>query len=148
MKKMILYLFSILLILCVGAILFINLHPAFGGKQTKEQKETYRHLDNYVDGKFVNAITTSMFTRSSDSASVFNNSSTNAKDRNPAAEIQVSTIDWNKIKSEKDSLTWLGHSAFLISIDNKKILLIDPQIGETVILDSDLHLTDSLWWDF
>ncbi|MEG1797287.1 MAG: MBL fold metallo-hydrolase [Clostridium sp.] len=32
------------------------------------------------------------------------------------------------MNSEKDSLTWLGHSTFLISIDNKKILL-DPMLG-------------------
>ncbi|WP_341420685.1 MBL fold metallo-hydrolase [Clostridium magnum] len=28
------------------------------------------------------------------------------------------------------------------------INLIDPEIGETVILDSDMHITDSSWWDF
>jgi L-ascorbate metabolism protein UlaG (beta-lactamase superfamily) len=33
-----------------------------------------------------------------------------------------------KLKSENDSLTWFGHSAFLLSIDNKK-LLIDPMLS-------------------
>ncbi|MCG3056155.1 MBL fold metallo-hydrolase, partial [Escherichia coli] len=31
---------------------------------------------------------------------------------------------------KEDSLTWFGHSAFLLSIDNKK-LLIDPMLGPT-----------------
>ncbi|WP_354495535.1 MBL fold metallo-hydrolase [Paenibacillus favisporus] len=33
-----------------------------------------------------------------------------------------------KINSKEDSLTWFGHSAFLISIDNNK-LLVDPMLG-------------------
>lgn len=126
--KVILYLFSFLFILFVGITLFINLDPAFGGNPTKEQKDTYKHFDNYVDGKFVNAVPTSLFMGSSDSSAASKESNANTKDRSPAAQIPVEPIDWNKIKGEKDSLTWLGHSAFLISIDNKKILL-DPMLG-------------------
>lgn len=128
MKKMILYLFSFILLLVVGVLLFINLDPAFGGKPTKEQKETYKYLDNYVNEKFVNEVPTSVFGNSSNSSAAINDFKASAKDRKPALEIPVGQIDWNKIKSEKDSLTWLGHSAFLISIDNKKILL-DPMLG-------------------
>lgn len=45
-----------ILLLCVGITLFMNLDPAFGGNQTKEQKEAYKQFDNYVDGKFVNEL--------------------------------------------------------------------------------------------
>lgn len=38
------------------------------------------------------------------------------------------SIEWEKIKSEEDSVTWFGHSAFLLSIDNKK-LFVDPMLG-------------------
>lgn len=125
MKKMLLYLFCFLLLLGVGITLFLYLDPAFGGNLTKEQKEIYKQFDNYSDGKFVNSLPTSLFTNSSvkpeDSNEV-------AKDRSPAAQITIDPIDWNKIRSEEDSLTWLGHSTYLISIDNKKILL-DPMLG-------------------
>lgn len=127
-KKVILYLFSCLFVLGVGITLFINLNPAFGGNPTKEQKENYKRLDNYVNGEFVNEVPTSLTIGSDNSASVIKNSNASDEDRNPTSQIPVSQIDWNKIKSEKDSLTWLGHSAFLISIDNKKILL-DPMLG-------------------
>jgi L-ascorbate metabolism protein UlaG (beta-lactamase superfamily) len=126
-KKMVLYLFSFLLLLGVSITLFINLDPAFGGNPTKEQKETYQNLSNYVNGKFVNEVPTDVM-NSSDALSTNMDSTSEAKDRNPAGPIPVSVIDWNKIKSENDSLTWFGHSAFLLSIDNKK-LLIDPMLS-------------------
>jgi len=128
LKKMILYLLSFLLLLGVVIILFINIDPAFGGNPTKEQTEMYQHLDNYVDGKFINEEPTELVTNSSDASSTNEGSASEAKDRNPTGPIPVSAIDWNKIKSENDSLTWFGHSAFLLSIDNQK-LLIDPMLS-------------------
>lgn len=130
-KKMILYLASFLLLICVAITLFIKLNPAFGGNPTKEQKESYKNLNNYVDGKFVNEIPTSLAMSVYDNLSMLGDFFAGDKNRNPDGVIPVSNIDWNKIKSEKDSLTWLGYSAFLISIDNKKILL-DPMLSPIV----------------
>lgn len=127
-KKIMLYILNFLILLCIGITLFINLNPAFGSNPTKEQKEIYKQLDNYVNGKFVNEITTGMNMNPSDLASMIKDSFNGAKDRNPDGEIPVKSIDWNKINSEKDSLTWLGHSSFLLSINNKKLLL-DPMLG-------------------
>ncbi|MEH7087074.1 MBL fold metallo-hydrolase [Neobacillus drentensis] len=108
----------------LGAVisLFINLHPVFGRNPSNEQKEIYKTFDNYVNGKFVYQSPTK-----STITSTFKNSNSSGKDRRPV-EIPVSEIDWNKIKNKEDSLTWFGHSAFLLSIDNKKIL-IDPMLG-------------------
>lgn len=127
---MILYLLSFLGVLCIGFLLFINIYPSFGGNLSKEQKDYYKQLKNYVNGKFVNEIPTSLKMSASDYVSMLKDSFAGAKGRNPDGEIPVSMIDWDKIKSEKDSLTWLGHSAFLLSIDNKKILL-DPMLSPT-----------------
>lgn len=123
-----LYLFGFLFLLCVGSILFINLDSSFGGNPTKEQKDNYRHFDNYVNGKFVNEVSINFPMSTSDFLSTIKDFIVGSKDQNPNGQIPVSLIDWNKIKSEKDSLTWLGHSAFLLSIDNKKLLL-DPMLG-------------------
>lgn len=92
-------LISFLLVLCVVITLFINLAPAFGGNLTSEQKDSYKRFDNYVHGKFVNAVPTSMFNSSSDSSWGIKDSNVSAKDRNPDAEIPVDIIDWNKVKS-------------------------------------------------
>lgn len=122
------YLFNFIVLLCVASTLFMNLNQAFGGNPSKEEKEVFKKFDNYSNGKFINKIQTNSDMGVSDFLSMIKESFKDSKNRNPEGKIPVSAIDWEKIKSEKDSLTWLGHSAFLISIDNKKIL-IDPMLG-------------------
>lgn len=125
---MIIYILCFLLILCVVVTLFLNLNPAFGGTSTKEQKESYKNYTNYVNGKFVNQVPTGMSMNISDILSMIKDSFSSNKGRNPENKIPVDSIDWDKIKSEPNSFTWLGHSAFLLSIDNKKLLL-DPMLS-------------------
>jgi L-ascorbate metabolism protein UlaG (beta-lactamase superfamily) len=126
---MMFYVFIFLLVvICVVILLFINIHPVFGGRANKEQKEFYNKFDNYTNGKFVNQVPTKMNMSASDIFSMIKDSISGGKDRYPSDQIPVSVIDWNKIKSKEDSLTWFGHSAFLLSIDNKKIL-VDPMLG-------------------
>jgi len=127
-KKVMLYLLAFLILLCIGITLFIKLDPAFGDNPTKEQKERYQHFDNYVNGKFVNEVPTAMSMSISDGLSMFKDGFVGDKDRNPEGEIPVNPINWDKIKSENDSVTWLGHSTYLLSIDNKK-LLVDPMLS-------------------
>lgn len=123
-----LYLLSFFILIFVIIALLLNLYPPFGGNLSKEQKELYQHFDNYNNGKFFNEVSTNMNISLGKSLSMIKDYILGAKGRNPDGQIPVDSIDWNKIKSEKDSLTWFGHSAFLISIDNKK-LLIDPMLG-------------------
>jgi L-ascorbate metabolism protein UlaG (beta-lactamase superfamily) len=127
-KKVIVYLLSFLFIVCASTSLFLNLNPVFGGNPTKEQKEGYKQYDNYANGKFINKVSTGMGMKLADFVSMTKDSFAGSKDRKPIGEVPVSAIDWNKIKSEEDSMTWLGHSAYLLSIDNKKLLL-DPMLG-------------------
>lgn len=122
MRKVMLYLLGILLVLMIAIVLFINLSPVFGGNLTKEQKATYSQYGNFVDGKFVSKYTAEDM-EPSDYLTVAANS-----ERRPTDNIPISEIDWNLINSEEDSLTWFGHSAFLLSIDHKKIL-VDPMLG-------------------
>lgn len=128
LKKIALHSFLFFILFCVGIIVFMNVNPAFGGDPTTEQKETYQRLSNYVDGHFVNELPTSVFGDPSDTLPANNSSVSEFADRDPASPIPVYTIDWEQIKSKNDSLTWLGHSAFLLSIDGKKLLL-DPMLS-------------------
>ncbi|HJV47625.1 MAG TPA: MBL fold metallo-hydrolase [Bacillota bacterium] len=118
----------VLFVLFVAITLFINLAPVFGGNISKEQKEEYREFDHYVNGKFVNQVPTKMDMSASDYFSMIKDLISGGKDRNPSSKIPVSDVDWNKMNSDEDSLIWFGHSAFMISIDSKKIL-IDPMLG-------------------
>ncbi|MGJ7913356.1 MBL fold metallo-hydrolase [Neobacillus sp. LXY-1] len=128
MKKVMVYLFIFLVVLLVCILIFININPAFGSNPSKNQKEQFSQLNNYKGGKFVNLIPTKMEFSAADFSSMVAENFSGAKNRNPKGQIAVSEIDWNKIKSEEDSLTWFGHSAFLLSINNKKIL-VDPMLG-------------------
>ncbi|RBW68662.1 MBL fold metallo-hydrolase [Bacillus taeanensis] len=122
------YFFILLVGLCVAITMFINLDPVFGGNPSKEQKEKYSKFANYANGKFVNQVPTKLDMSLSDNFSMMRESISGGKDRTPAGQIPVAEINWNKIHSEEESLTWFGHSTFLLSIDNKKIL-IDPMLG-------------------
>jgi Predicted Zn-dependent hydrolases of the beta-lactamase fold len=128
LRKIALHSFLLLLLFCAGIIVFMNVDPAFGGDPTTEQKEAYQQLSNYVDGHFVNELPTSVFGDPSDTLPANDFSVSELVDRDPASPIHVSTIDWNQVNSKNDSLTWLGHSAYLLSIDNKKLLL-DPMLS-------------------
>jgi len=123
LRKIALHSFLLLLLFCAGIIVFMNVDPAFGGDPTTEQKEAYQQFSNYVDGHFVNELPTSVFGDPSDTLPANDFSVSELVDRDPASPIHVSTIDWNQVNSKNDSLTWLGHSAYLLSIDNKKLLL-------------------------
>lgn len=126
--KILIYLLVVIVIFGVVISLFINFHPVFGGNPSDEQIEVYNSFDNYVNGKFVYRVPTKMNSSASNSPATFKDSNSVGNETNPAGQIPVSEIDWNKINSKEDSLTWFGHSAFLLSIDNKKIL-IDPMLG-------------------
>ncbi|MEC1526171.1 MBL fold metallo-hydrolase [Neobacillus niacini] len=121
------YLLIILVVLAIGIILFITLHPTFGGSPSVQDRVRYREFDNYKNREFVNQIPTDMKMDVSTILSLMKDSFTGKKDRRPTNPIPIS-IDWNKIYSDEDSLTWFGHSTMLLSLDKKKIL-IDPMFG-------------------
>lgn len=121
-KKMLLYILVLFVGVGVALLLFINLSPSFGGTPSKEQQEVYEAFDNYQNGKFVNQPST----LAADRLPPLTNS-TKGETR-PTIQLPVSEIDWNKINSPEDTLTWLGHSAFILSLDDNKIL-IDPMLG-------------------
>ncbi|MFB3161609.1 MBL fold metallo-hydrolase [Neobacillus sp. 179-J 1A1 HS] len=121
------YLFIILGVLAIGIILFINIHPTFGGSPSKQDLEQYLNFNHYKNGKFVNQSPTDMKMDVSTILSLMKDSLTGKKNRSPQNPIPIS-IDWNKIDSVEDSLTWFGHSTMLLTLDKKKIL-IDPMFG-------------------
>lgn len=127
-KIIMIYVLILLVIIAAAISLFLTMHPVFGGNPSKVQKGEYSTFENYVNGKFVNQSPLSMGMSVSSIFSMLKDSFSAAKDRKPAGEIPVAEIDWIKIRSESDSVTWFGHSAFLLSVDNKKIL-VDPMLG-------------------
>ncbi|WHY03109.1 MBL fold metallo-hydrolase [Neobacillus sp. DY30] len=120
------YLMTIVGVLAIVIILFITLHPAFGGSDSKQERERYHNFGHY-NGRFANQSPTDMKMGVSTILSLMKDSLTGKKDRSPTNSIPIS-IDWDKINSTEDSLTWFGHSTMLLTLDKMKIL-IDPMFG-------------------
>ncbi len=124
-KKFLWMMFGLVIVGIIAGLLFMNFHPVFGGRPTEEQQEAYEQLDNYVDGEFVNEVESETGMGLTSVGSLILDWINRDEDHLPPAEVPIAPLDWERINSEEDSLTWFGHSNFLLSIDNKKIL-IDP----------------------
>ena len=83
----------------------------------------------YVNGEFVNLEETEMMTGDMPMSEFFKKDSL----RSPLFELQTQEIDLNSFisKSEKSisKIAWLGHSAFIMNLEGK-IILLDPMLGE------------------
>ena len=118
----------IALILIIGT-LFLNLSPQFGRLPSEEQIVSYQASGHHDGEKFVNRIPAIMEIKF---WSLLKKQFADAPKRNPSRNIEVEKIDSTEIANyRKDTtrLTWFGHSAFLLEIDGKKILL-DPMLSE------------------
>ncbi len=123
---------SVILILVGITLIFVNTSPQFGGKPTKEQQLQYATTDHYEDGKFINQIPSEMEVGLKDFPSLIYKQFKRDPDRQPSTKFDVQRIDSMDIELKPDSitrLTWFGHSAFLLEIAGKKILL-DPMFGD------------------
>jgi len=106
---------------------FINIAPQFGSNPTSEQKKYYGKFPNYKEGGFKSIEETPMMTGELSTWDFFKKDST----RQPQDDIITKKVDFNsfmKIDNQDYKITWLGHSTFLLNIDNK-IILLDPMLG-------------------
>ncbi len=106
--------------------------PQYGGEPTKEDIKAFEKLGNYENGLFINQIPTSMNLKFGDYFSTAMDFFMGEEGREPKGIIPVEKIDSLAIVNNKDltRVTWFGHSAFLIEIEGKNIL-IDPMLGDT-----------------
>lgn len=123
---------SIIGLTLIVGLVFINTSPEFGAPPTEEQVEFYKKSGHYEVDQFVNEIPTSMDMGFLKTLKIMKEFAVVSPGQAPTGEIPVEKLDSleiTKTAASANLITWFGHSAFLIEMDGKKIL-IDPMLGE------------------
>lgn len=109
-------------------ILFMQ-QESFGKLPQGARKQKIEQSSNYKDGSFQNRIETPMMAPDVSYFSMIRKFLSDKPETYPHAKIPSVKTDLKTFTSEKPSIIWFGHSTYLISIDNKKIL-VDPVFSQ------------------
>ncbi|WP_340198572.1 MBL fold metallo-hydrolase [Ascidiimonas sp. W6] len=131
LKRIALIIGVFIVAISITVLLFVHLSPQFGGEPTAEQSAVYAKSDNYQHGKFVNKNEVKLDMSLGDMVKSLMRYLKSQPNTFPKGNIPVVSIDSLTIEEYNGStrLIWFGHSAFLLQIDTKNIL-IDPMFGE------------------
>lgn len=129
---MLLVVLSIIGGIVIIGVIWYNTSPEFGGTISQAKIKEYEKTDHYKEGVFINKTPTNMDMPAGKFLSLTVDFLKGNPKGRPDYNIEVSKIDSATIANNKsiNQYTWFGHSAFLIEIDQHKIL-IDPMLGKT-----------------
>lgn len=105
------------------------LQASFGKLPTGDRKIRIEKSPNYKDGSFVNPEETPMIAEDASYISMFTKFFSSDSLRQPSAPLPAIKTDLKSLAPDKPILIWFGHSSYLISIGDKKILA-DPVFSE------------------
>ncbi|UII78006.1 MBL fold metallo-hydrolase [Flagellimonas sp. HMM57] len=129
---MLLTVLSIIGILIVTYVIFVNFYPSFGGKITKELQKEYAQSKNYKKKQFVNEKDVPKNLSFVETLGIMRKFFfTKVPNGSPDKPLKVQKIDSTAIADYNGDtrLIWFGHSAFLLQINGKNIL-IDPMLSD------------------
>lgn len=127
--RALLVLVVLIVLFAAGVAIFMKVSPQFGAIPEGERLEAIKASANFKGGVFVNLVSTNMDMGLSEVPALLMEYMNDAVQREPAGQLPVR---WDEgTKEEVDSLayiTWYGHSAVLLEMEGKRILL-DPMLG-------------------
>lgn len=122
------------LVLAVGmmliGLLIVHYSPAFGGRPSPERLHKYSQSENFRDGRFTNQVPTSMAMSGKAMLSILRDFLKGTPDHKPARAFPSAAVDFEQLQDSEARVTWFGHSALLIELDGKRLLL-DPMFGRS-----------------
>lgn len=127
---MMLALLALVLIFVIIIAIFMNTAPQFGASVTGDKFENLIQSPNYEDGTFQNLVPTIMNEMElEDLAGLMYDFLFNASEGSPQSPIPVAFGEGELATIDSIAyVTWFGHSAVLIEMEGKTIL-IDPMLG-------------------
>lgn len=127
---MVILILSIIALIVITGLIFVNTSPEFGGKANETETKQYEESGHFKEGIFVNEIHTSMDMGFSSMISTSIDFIKGVKNGRPDKGLPSIKVDSAETAdNQKPRLIWFGHSAFLLQIDGKNIL-IDPMLGD------------------
>jgi len=121
------YAITAIAVLALIVTLFINFSPQFGSNPTSKQIEFYQNFSNYKENQFKGLQPTPMMTGEVSTLDYFKTDSNRTPNRD-VIPIKIDYSGFSNTQEDNYKIAWLGHSAFIINLGGKKILL-DPMLG-------------------
>ncbi|WP_178022247.1 MBL fold metallo-hydrolase [uncultured Paenibacillus sp.] len=121
---------GILLVLLLGIPLFVRLYPAFGGRTSAARRARYAQSPQWQGKKFAYTEPTSSFHPSSGNMVSLLRDYLRGNPRvRPDRTLPVVKLGRELLENrDRDWVAWLGHSALLLHLGGKRLLL-DPMLG-------------------
>ena len=130
-KKLLKWIFCFVAFVVLIGVIFVNTSPEFGGDPKEEDIKKYIQTGHYEEGEFKNYSLTTMdysFSQIVEIVGDYFDDSVQNIPKIPLTVIQQDSLFLEETKQQA-KLIWFGHSAFLLQLDGKNILL-DPMFGE------------------
>ncbi|MGO4108552.1 MBL fold metallo-hydrolase [Paenibacillus sp. YAF4_2] len=127
----ILILIGAIAVIVIAAMLVLRFNPVFGGRPCEDTQARMHRSSHYERGKFVNMIPTSMQMSTRDSLLVLREFVFGKPGSKPEKTVAIKSINPRSLQQQGDpgaKVTWFGHSALLLELDGKRLLL-DPMFG-------------------